>query len=183
MQAVGGVVGDFGEADAVGTDAAVLHLDGADDQHLALMAAAAAGEGPGRRGISLLRAKADSSISFEDVLATRGPFDTVVAINVLEHLSQPQNLLRQLRRLMNSCGTLLVTGSNVPYWHVRWNLLWGRWNYAEAGIMDRIHLRWFTLKTWRTLLEQSGFQIEIDEIAESLLRRSTTFVRFCLRMR
>ena len=45
MQAVGRVVGHLGEADAAGSSPAVLNLDGADDQHLALMAAsAAAGE-------------------------------------------------------------------------------------------------------------------------------------------
>src|SRR6266851_4284829 len=45
MQAVGRVVGHFAQADAAGSGPAVLHLDGADDQQLALMAAsAAAGE-------------------------------------------------------------------------------------------------------------------------------------------
>jgi hypothetical protein len=57
----------------------------------------------------------------------------------------------------------------VAYWHVRWELLRGRWNYAEAGIMDETHLRWFTRATWRKLLEGSGFEIEIDEVALSLL--------------
>ena len=42
MQAGGRVVGQFGQADAAGSGAAVLDLNGADDQHLALMAAAAA---------------------------------------------------------------------------------------------------------------------------------------------
>src|SRR3984893_11030668 len=42
MQAVGRVVGHLGEADAAGSSPAVLNLDGADDQHLALMAASAA---------------------------------------------------------------------------------------------------------------------------------------------
>jgi hypothetical protein len=31
------------------------------------------------------------------------------------------------------------------------------------------HLRWFTHATWRKLLEESGFEIEIDEVADSLL--------------
>jgi hypothetical protein len=39
----------------------------------------------------------------------------------------------------------------------------------EAGIMDETHLRWFTRATWRKLLEESGFEIEIDEVAESFL--------------
>ena len=42
VQAVGRVVGHLGEPDAAGSGAAVLDLDGADDQHFALMAAPAA---------------------------------------------------------------------------------------------------------------------------------------------
>jgi len=44
VQAVGRVVGHLGEPDAPGSGAAVLDLDGADDQHFALMAAPAAGQ-------------------------------------------------------------------------------------------------------------------------------------------
>ena len=42
MQALGRVVGHLGEPDAAGSGTAVLDLDGADDQHFALRAAAAA---------------------------------------------------------------------------------------------------------------------------------------------
>jgi hypothetical protein len=35
--------------------------------------------------------------------------------------------------------------------------------------MDETHLRWFTRATWRKLLEEGGFEIEIDDVAESLL--------------
>ena len=41
MEAGGRVIGDLAQADAAGTKAAVLDLDGADDQHFALMAAPA----------------------------------------------------------------------------------------------------------------------------------------------
>src|SRR5246127_3328790 len=42
MKAGGRIIGDLAEADAAGTAAAVLDLNGAEDQHFALMAAPAA---------------------------------------------------------------------------------------------------------------------------------------------
>ena len=68
-------------------------------------------------------------------------------------------------------GRLIVTGPNVAYWHTRWELMRGRWNYAEAGIMDETHLRWFTRATWRKLLEESGFVIVVDQVVDSLLQK------------
>ena len=88
-----------------------------------------------------------SSGDIDIFLADHGPFDAVVAMDVLEHLPRPQDLLTQLHRLMDRQGTLIVTGPNVAYWHNRWELMRGRWNYAEAGIMDETHLRWFTRAT------------------------------------
>lgn len=44
MQAGGRVVGQFGKTDAAGSGTTLLDLDGADDQHFALVAAPAAGQ-------------------------------------------------------------------------------------------------------------------------------------------
>jgi 2-polyprenyl-3-methyl-5-hydroxy-6-metoxy-1,4-benzoquinol methylase len=110
-----------------------------------------------------------SSGDIDNFLADQPPFDAVVAMDVLEHLARPQDLLARLHRLMDQHGRLIVTGPNVAYWHTRWNLMLGRWNYAEAGIMDETQLRWFTRATWRKLLEESGFEIVVDKVVDSLL--------------
>jgi len=120
------------------------------------------------RRIQAFQLDLSSSSDVEAFLAERAPFDSVVAMDLLEHLPQPEQLLRCIHKYMHPRGRLIVTGPNVAYWHVRWKLLRGCWNYAEAGIMDETHLRWFTRVTWRQLLEQNGFQIEIDGVAESL---------------
>lgn len=110
-----------------------------------------------------------SSGEIDGLLADQAPFDVVVAMDVLEHLPRPQDLLARLHRLMDRRGKLIVTGPNVAYWHTRWELMRGRWNYAEAGIMDETHLRWFTRETWRKLLEETGFEIVVDQVVDSLL--------------
>ena len=38
-------------------------------------------------------------------------------------------------------------------------LLFGRFNYTERGILDKTHVRFFTRKTARRLLEANGYSI------------------------
>jgi methionine biosynthesis protein MetW len=120
------------------------------------------------RGIPALQFDLSSG-NIVNLMADQDPFDAVIAMDVLEHLPRPQDLLVGLPQLMNRQGRLIVTGPNVAYWHTRWELMRGRWNYTEDGIMDETHLRWFTRATWRKLLEESGFEIVVDRVVDSLL--------------
>jgi predicted TPR repeat methyltransferase len=87
------------------------------------------------------------------------PFDVIVAGDVLEHLPRPGDLLSALKPLLKSGGALLVSLPNVANVTVRASLLAGRFPYADRGILDRTHLRFFTLASARALLEDSGFRI------------------------
>ncbi len=42
---------------------------------------------------------------------------------------------------------------------VRLSLLFGRFRYAERGILDRTHLRFYTRQTGQALLEGAGFRV------------------------
>src|SRR5262249_19008899 len=48
---------------------------------------------------------------------------------------------------------------NVANISVRLMLLFGRFDYRERGIMDKTHLRFFTRKTARAMLEQQGYTL------------------------
>lgn len=87
------------------------------------------------------------------------PFDVVVCADVLEHLPQPERLLEKIRAWLAPGGTLLVSVPNVANVSVRAALAAGRFPYADRGILDRTHLRFFTRATGRQLLEAAGFRI------------------------
>jgi len=86
-------------------------------------------------------------------------FDRVLLLDVLEHLVRPEQLLAQAKAALNGNGCLVVSLPNVAHLAVRLNLLLGRFNYAERGLLDRTHLRFFTRKTARRFLEENGFEI------------------------
>ena len=90
----------------------------------------------------------------------RKSYDLVVCSHVLEHLRQPDSLVRVLsRRLVQPGGLLLVALPNPFFYKNRWHLLRGRCRYEKTGLMDSTHLRWFTFQTGRELLEECGFRV------------------------
>ena len=87
------------------------------------------------------------------------PFDVVVAGDILEHLPDPEVALRTLRPLVRPGGRLLISLPNIANVSVRLALLFGRFDYADRGILDRTHLRFFTWRSGRELLERAGFTV------------------------
>jgi predicted TPR repeat methyltransferase len=87
------------------------------------------------------------------------PFDVAVCADVLEHLPRPEELLARIRAWLRPGGTLLVSLPNVANVTVRLALLTGRFPYAERGILDRTHLRFYTRSSARALIESAGFRV------------------------
>jgi len=85
-------------------------------------------------------------------------FDAVLLVDVLEHLADPAALLERVSRVLAPDAALHLSVPNVAHWTVRANLLRGRFRYAEKGLMDATHLRWFTRETLRELLARTGYQ-------------------------
>jgi O-antigen biosynthesis protein len=89
-----------------------------------------------------------------------GPFDVIIFGDILEHLRQPERVLRATPALLKPGGYALISLPNVVTLRLRLHFLFGRFEYTDQGIMDRTHLRFFTVKTARELITTSGFIIE-----------------------
>lgn len=105
--------------------------------------------------------KADLENSLQDAVEQLGErkFDKILLPDVLEHLRFPERLLQDCYRYLNPNGMLLVSVPNVANITVRLALLLGQWNYAERGILDKTHYRFYTFKTARRLLEENGYEV------------------------
>jgi len=90
-----------------------------------------------------------------------GHFDCVVLNDVIEHVLEPEELLRAVHRVLTPGAHLVASVPNVRYFFNVVNLaVHGRWDYTDEGILDRTHLRFFTRGSMVRLLEQSGFMVE-----------------------
>lgn len=94
-------------------------------------------------------------------------FDLVLLLDVIEHLSEPEQFLLQLRESYRSPRgaapgppPVILSTPNVAFAAVRLNLLLGKFPYAERGILDLTHRRLFTRGSLLRMLEDCGYQVE-----------------------
>ncbi|MBV8808438.1 MAG: methyltransferase domain-containing protein, partial [Acidobacteriaceae bacterium] len=95
----------------------------------------------------------------ELVRYTDRPFDRILLLDTLEHLRNPVPLLEDVRRLLAPRGKVIVSVPNAVNFTVRLMILFGHFHYQDRGILDWRHLRFFTSKTIRGLLEKHGFRV------------------------
>ncbi len=105
--------------------------------------------------------RADLSRGLDDILDKLGDqkFDRVLLLDIIEHLPAPERLLQDCHAVLNADGQIIVSVPNVANITVRLGLLFGRFNYTERGILDKTHMRFFTRKTIRHLLELCDYRI------------------------
>jgi SAM-dependent methyltransferase len=119
------------------------------------------------RGLPVLTGSIEAAASRSELGGET--FDVVMLMDVLEHLVDPAATLRALHAHLAPGGRVLITGPNVAYWGVRRDLLFGRFDYVDAGILDRTHLHFFTARTWRELVTSAGYRVNALVPAEVML--------------
>ncbi len=87
-------------------------------------------------------------------------YDVVVVSEVIEHLFEPQELIKKLKALLKENGCFIITTPNVLFWKNRLAMLFGKFEYQEIGIMDYGHIRFFTFQTVRRFFKKLGMSIE-----------------------
>lgn len=85
-------------------------------------------------------------------------FDYIIFADVLEHLYDPGKVLTNLKKYLKDDGKVLASIPNVMHYSVIRNLINGRWYYEDAGILDRTHIRFFTLTEINNLFIESGYE-------------------------
>lgn len=90
-----------------------------------------------------------------------GVFDHVIFGDVLEHLYDPENVLRQSAQLLAPQGSLLACIPNVQHWSVFVQLVSGSWPRMNSGLFDQTHIRWFTLHDMLQLMQGAGLEVKV----------------------
>jgi 2-polyprenyl-3-methyl-5-hydroxy-6-metoxy-1,4-benzoquinol methylase len=97
----------------------------------------------------------------EDALdALVGAFDTLLCLDVLEHLVEPGDVLERLRAHAAPGATLQVSVPNARHFSLIRDLVFrGTFGYTGWGHRDATHLRWFTRRDLVALVERSGWRV------------------------
>jgi 2-polyprenyl-3-methyl-5-hydroxy-6-metoxy-1,4-benzoquinol methylase len=104
-------------------------------------------------------------------------FDPVVFGDVLEHLTDPDRVLRSATKLLAPGGSVVISVPNVTHGSLRLAFLQGRWDYDDSGLLDCTHVHFFTRESalamvreaglvvthlWATVVDPLGCEVEID---------------------
>ena len=105
-----------------------------------------------------------------------GPFDTILCLDVLEHLVDPEHVMRNLRDVAAPGARLQVSLPNARHVSLMVDLiLRGTFGYTEWGHRDRTHLRWFTRRDIVEAMERTGWSVR--RISHPELHRSRALDR------
>ena len=94
---------------------------------------------------------------------TNKHFDYIIFSDVLEHLSNPEKVLKECIGFLKKNGTILVSIPNVAHNSILIDLYNDEFNYAKTGLLDRTHIHFFTHKSFMKMLKKLGlytYQIE-----------------------
>jgi len=86
-------------------------------------------------------------------------YDVVVLGDILEHLPGPEVILKKLVEQQAPETKFIISIPNIANLWIRLNLLIGRFEYTDRGILDRTHLRFFTRRSFVNMVINSGLDI------------------------
>jgi methionine biosynthesis protein MetW len=86
--------------------------------------------------------------------------DTIICTDVIEHVFDPEKLLREFSRILKEKGTLIITTPNIAWLPHRITLLFGRRPRTSwAKGWDGGHISYFTFREMGELLRRLNFRI------------------------
>ncbi|MFM8304866.1 MAG: methyltransferase domain-containing protein, partial [Actinomycetota bacterium] len=86
-------------------------------------------------------------------------FDLIIAADVLEHVRDSDRVLRSLVEILAPGGSMIICVPNVSHWYPRFRIALGLFGYDQRGILDRTHLRFFTMRTLAQMLRRANLSV------------------------
>jgi methionine biosynthesis protein MetW len=89
-----------------------------------------------------------------------GKFDFIILGDIIEHTSNPEEVLIKLKKNLNQNGKMIVSVPNIVNIYARLRIIFGTFPQEDKGIFDRTHLKFFTIKTLRKIIKDNNFKLK-----------------------
>jgi hypothetical protein len=111
-------------------------------------------------GHTVVRGTLADAASVKAVLDGMENTGAILLVDVLQHLAEPQELLDALSTWSraNGCPPLVIATPNVAHVDIAFQMIAGRFEVQEAGVLEASNLRFFTEETLQRLVERSGWR-------------------------
>lgn len=90
----------------------------------------------------------------------KGFFSYIILGDVLEHLTDPWKVISNLKKYIKEDGYIIASIPNIMHGQILYELIHGKFTYVDAGILDKTHLRFFTINEIKELFHSNGYKIE-----------------------
>lgn len=98
----------------------------------------------------------DADVGFvEDQVCADYQFDAIVVDQVLEHVEDPNSILKKCHRILKPGGIIWLSTPNIQSWHILWRLKQFHRHFTGSG-----HINHFTPRTLKSVLEKNGFRVK-----------------------
>lgn len=105
-------------------------------------------------------------------------FNLIILADIIEHLTSPKKLLKQLPYLLKPHGRIVLSIPNFSHYSVVNKLLSQKWKYDSYGILDKTHVKFYNYKSIVKLLESKKFYIQKINLNQSLPEPSVQILEF-----
>ncbi|HDR6305994.1 TPA: glycosyltransferase [Bacillus cereus] len=85
-------------------------------------------------------------------------FDYIIFADVIEHLYNPWKVLENIRKYLKEDGKVLLSIPNVMHYSLLRHVINGHWTYMDSGLLDRTHVRFFTLQEIEKMLKEADYK-------------------------
>ncbi|HEY9245393.1 MAG TPA: methyltransferase domain-containing protein, partial [Candidatus Methanoperedens sp.] len=92
----------------------------------------------------------------------------IILGNVLEHMRDPAMILAGLKKYLSRDGFLIYSVPSIVNWHSRLTIFSGKFEYAESGVFDKTHLRFYDLTSAKKLATDAGYKIVCLDVTPSI---------------
>ncbi|MDD3627627.1 MAG: methyltransferase domain-containing protein, partial [bacterium] len=80
-------------------------------------------------------------------------------IDVLEHQTEPEEILKIFESKLKPNGYFIMSVPNIAYWTMRLKLLFGKWEYEEVGMLNYTHYRFYTADSLKKFIKNHGYEL------------------------
>ena len=89
-------------------------------------------------------------------------FDLIVCNDVIEHMTDPEDFLRDIKNKVTNNGSMIVSIPNLRNAVTLYNLLIkGDFQYGSSGVLDYTHYHLFTKKSFVHMVTECGWDVEL----------------------
>ena len=135
-----------------------------------------------KKAIDLAKKKLDKTFLYDsadpdDLPIKDEKFDVIVFADILEHLDEPEAVLREYKKYLKEDGCVIVSLPNFASWTIRFKRLFGPLKPAKYGILDETHKHFYDLEKAKKLVEEAGIEIKKLDVNPNIMRAFMPLLR------